>query len=115
MSRVHILDDAEYILDLLKPLLKEHDVHAYSNPEAFLASLNADVDVIITDLRVSRYDAIKHIRGFKNINIAVKVIVISAYFTEDILFQLIDAHIYKAVKKTSEFDWFEQVAEAVNK
>jgi len=114
MSKVHILDDTEIVLDLLKPLLKQHDVFTYSNPELFLSSLSPEVDVIITDLRVSRYDAIKHIRDFKNINIAVKVIVISAYFTEDILFQLIDAHIFTAVKKTHEFEWLEKVSNAVN-
>lgn len=115
MSKVHILDDTEFVLDLLKPLLKGHQVFTYTDPEMFLKSLDSSVDVIITDLRVARYDAIKHIRGFKGINIAVKVIVMSAYFTEDVLFQLIDCHVFKAVKKTHEFGWFEEVAEAVNK
>lgn len=115
MSKIHILDDTSYILDLLSNLLPNHSVKVFTNPEKFLTAVDSDPpDVIITDLRVSRYDAIKHIRSFKQKNIAVKVIVISAYFTEDILFQLIDCHIFTAVKKTTEYEWLEQVAKAVN-
>lgn len=113
MKRIHILDDKEIVLDLLKPLLSDHEVYAFTNPEKFIASINKSVDVIITDLRVARYDAIKHIRQFKDANIAVKVIVMSAYFTEEILIQLIDCHIFKAVKKTHEFEWLEYIADAV--
>ncbi len=113
--KVHILDDTPIVLDLLRPLLASNDVSTYTDPEKFLKSINSSVDVIVTDLRVARYDAIKHIRQFKEKNIAVKVIVMSAYFTEEILLQLIDAHIYKAIKKTHEFEWLQQVADAVNK
>lgn len=113
--KICILDDTEYVLDLLSERLKGHEVCVFSNPERFLEAINSDIDVIITDLRVARYDALKHIRKFKEKNIAVKVIVMSAYFTEEILLSLIDCHVYKAVKKTHELQWFDDVANAVKK
>ena len=113
--KIHILDDTEFVLDLLAKLLKNHQVFIFSNPETFINSITSDVDVIITDLRVARYDAINNIRKFKSANIAVKIIVMSAYFTEETLLKLIECHIFQAVKKNHEFTWLEQVVDAVNK
>lgn len=111
---IHILDDTEFILDLLRRELTGHDVHTFHSPEKFITSIHLGVHVIISDLKVSRYDVIKNIERFKEIAPNARIIVISAYFTEDILFKLIDAGVYKVVKKTHELDWFERVGEIVN-
>ncbi len=114
--KVAILDDTEYVVDILRNLMPEHAVSGFTEPEPFLKDIGrGDFDVIITDLRVPRYEAIQNIRRFKLANIACKVIVISAYFTEEQYLELIDCHIYKAVKKNTEYEWFEKVVEAVNK
>lgn len=110
-----IFDDTEYVLELLQRRLKDHNVQVFTQPEQFLASISDKTEIIITDLRAPRYDAIKHIRKFKEKNITVKVIVMSAYFDEDILISLIDCHIFSAVKKTHEIDWIDKIIEAINK
>lgn len=116
MKKIAILDDAEHIVTLLSERLAGHEVHGFTNPEKFIHFVDTNVcDVIITDLRVSRYDAIKNIRKFKNKNIAVKVIVMSAYFNEDNLFALISCHIYEAVKKTHELDYLDTIVNLVEK
>lgn len=87
------------------------DVKCFTVPEDFLNSINELTDLVITDLRVDRFDAEVSIKDMVSKHRGIAIIVISAYFTVETLRSLIPCGINDTVVK--EGNWLPHLYWAV--
>lgn len=106
MNRIKIiikaLDDQEATILAIEDLFKGNDlfdVQCFTKAVPFLLSITKEVDLIITDFRVDEFDASKSIRDLVIDFPGITVVVISAFFTVDILQELISCRVNETVIK----------------
>lgn len=108
---VSVLDDEVIILDLIKERFNDNsifEVCTFSNANDFIASLSNDVDLVITDYRVTGYNAIETLKTICNDYPGIETIVISAYFTPEILRNLIKCRVTDTVEKNGAY-WIDEL------
>ena len=114
---VKVVDDAvvdlEFIVDQLNenPIFK---VSGYSNPESFKESMNKDVNLVITDVRIPSYNVYETVEYLRYHFPGIYIIVISAHFTEDILKRLIRCKVDDVVEKDS-FNWVKHLRNEIGR
>lgn len=108
MTRIKIiikaLDDQEATVLAIEELFEGNDlfdVQCFTKAVPFLLSITKEVDLIITDFRVDEFDAAKSIRDLVINFPGITIVVISAYFTVDILQELISCRVNETVIKNS--------------
>lgn len=85
MKRVVIIDDEELIRIGMTKLIEESGrnyrvIGAFSNgKEALNTLMNADIDVVITDIRMPEMDGLELIKVVRDMNIDVSFIILSGY------------------------------------
>lgn len=87
MSKIAIVDDEQEILNILNNFLsrrEELEVETFSNPEAALSSLlSGKYDLIISDIMMPNLDGVELLKKIKEKNKSQKVIMMTAYSTEN--------------------------------
>lgn len=99
---IKALDDQEATILAIEQLFKGNDlfdVQCFTKAEPFLLSITKEVDLIITDFRVDEFDAAQTIRDLVFDFPGISIIVISAYFTVEILQELISCRVNETVIK----------------
>lgn len=106
MTRIKIiikaLDDQEATVLAIEDLFEGNDlfdVQCFTKAVPFLLSITKEVDLIITDFRVDEFDAAKSIRDLVINFPGIIIVVISAYFTVDVLQELISCRVNETVIK----------------
>ena len=110
------LDDEPVILEWMQSIFHDEifDLRAFNNAGEFIAAFNKDVDLVITDLRVPGYDYDATLRGFNAINKGVYIIVISAYFSDEIFERLFELGVDRVIRKGSDIKWIQKIGQYVN-
>ncbi|MFB3817300.1 MAG: sigma-54-dependent transcriptional regulator [Candidatus Methylomirabilales bacterium] len=86
MSRILIVDDEAGMRDLLRILLEKegHEVLTAADGSAGLnLALTADVDLVISDIRMPRLDGVALLTGLRDKGLATPVIMITAFAASD--------------------------------
>lgn len=92
------LADVLAVKDLLKDQ-PQYDLECFMEAEPFIERLSKDIDLVVTDLRMDNYDAMQTIKDIHNKFPGIRIIVISAAFTEHIYEQLFWFRVDGVVKK----------------
>lgn len=111
---IKALDDQEATTLAIEQLFEGNelfDVKCFTIPEDFLNSIDELTDLVITDLRVDRFDAELSIKDMVTKHRGIAIIVISAYFTVDTLRSLIPCGINDTVVKDG--NWLPYLYRAV--
>ena len=113
-----ILDDNLDDLHLIKRELDKtgtFDVHTFHDPIEFKAALNEDTYMVITDMKMDNYDVFDTVCEIKSTYPGIYVIVISGYFSIEIIKRLVnDCHVWGIVEKVGH-SWLSEIKEVVNK
>lgn len=110
------LDDESVILEYLERIFTDEifNLKVFDNADEFIKAFNKDVDLIITDLRVPGYDAYKTLAQFKSINRGVYIIVISAFFDENVYERLFELDVDRVIRKGDTMNWIKKIGQYVN-
>lgn len=111
---IKALDDQEATTIAIEQLFEGNelfDVSCFTIPEDFLNSIDELTDLVITDLRVDRFDAEVSIKDMVSRHRGIAIIVISAYFTVETLRSLIPCGINDTVVKDG--NWLPYLYRAV--
>jgi len=91
MSKIAIVDDEREILDILESFLSRREnfeIDTYVNPELAVSSLiSGKYDLIITDIMMPQMDGVELLQKIKEKNKNQKVVMMTAYSTEDRLIE----------------------------
>lgn len=110
---VHVLDDDEMTLQLIRDKFSENNcfnVVVFPYPNDFVASINNDVDMIISDYKVDGYSIADTIKDISDKFPGIVTIAISAYFDTNILRKLIKCRISDTVEKNGAY-WIDDLYE----
>jgi len=114
---ISVLDDDSIVLDFIKNIFSDeyaYDIRTYHSPEPFLSDFSKDVDLVITDIRVARYNAIEAIKTFVSVNPGCYIVAMSAYFDKEILMKLIECRVDAVVEKTHNIEWLKELRAKVD-
>lgn len=115
---VNVLDDQQYILDLIKQMfdeLPEYEVYYFTDPFKFESSLSSEVDLVITDIRVGGgYDALQTIKKINDDSPSTLIFVISQYLDVPFMQKLQRLRVNDTILKTSEPEiWLAQIKDCL--
>lgn len=86
-KRIAIVDDEQDILNILEQFLKrseKFEIELFSNPQTALSSIKSSTyDLVLSDIMMPQMDGIDFLKEIKNINPSTKVIMMTAYSTQD--------------------------------
>lgn len=103
MAKILLVDDEEVVLETLGSLLRSemHEVTAVSEgQEAYdLIWSTADIDLLVTDIRMSPVDGMKLIKLAKEVRPALPIVVVSAYLDDDTIKQVMGLGCATYIKK----------------
>lgn len=87
MKNIAIVDDEVEILEMLKKFLSRREdftIETFSNPKSALPSLSSGkFDLIISDIMMPQMDGVELLKEIKRANPSQKVIMMTAYSTEN--------------------------------
>lgn len=110
---IKLIEDNIGDIIAIQDLLRDnglYELECFVEPGPFLASINSDIDLVITDLRVDNYNALETIRDIHNTYPGIRIVVISAAFTPLIYEQLIWYRVDGVVKKDGAY-WTDRLME----
>lgn len=115
---INVLDDDEMILEFIKNIFSDdpiYNVSTFYNQEDFKKAFNENVDLIITDVKVPRYDFINSLKEFVEINPGCYIIVISGFVdNKEFLLPLFPLGVQYVIEKTSNIEWYNEIRKAVD-
>lgn len=76
-----------------------YDLECFTEGPPFISKLSKDIDLVITDIRMDNYDAMQTIRDIHKDFPGIRIIVISALFTEKIYHDLFWYRVDGVIKK----------------
>ena len=102
MMKILIVDDEELICWALKRCLERHAEYSvycsYTGSDALQKIMEDRYDVVITDLRLPDMSGVELIKKMKNLDINAPIIVISAYFAQN-LDEIINLGVFRCIGK----------------
>jgi len=108
---VSVLDDDLITLEIIKSKFSDNPIFElalFPHPHDFIASINHDVDMVISDYRVDGYNVAETIKSISTQFPGIITIAISAYFDTDILRKLIKCRISDTVEKNGAY-WIDEL------
>lgn len=116
---IQILDDDEIMANFLREMLSMDDmynVQLFTNPEDFIAAFSKSVNLVISDIRIPKYDVFKTVRAIQLVNPSCYIMLISAYVSKEFLLKAIRYRIDSVVEKTHILeDWLGKVKSEVDR
>lgn len=112
---IHILEDELIAKEVIVKTINENPIfHAdgFSDIEQFKTHLTKDVSLVITDFRIGNQNAIDTIMWVRLNFPGTHIIVMSAYFTEEIFIKLIRCRVSDVVKKDGAY-WIDNLIAAI--
>lgn len=112
---INVLDDNEVDTSLIVGMLNENPMFkalGFTNIEQFKSSLNKDINLVITDFRIGHENTLEVIKFIRLHYPGIHIIVISAYFTEEIYINLIRCRVSDVVKKDGAY-WIDSLITSV--
>lgn len=87
IKKVAIVDDEQDILDILESFLKrseKFEIEIFSNPKSALSQIkNGMFDLVLLDIMMPQMNGIDFLKELKKSSIGTKVIMMTAYSTQD--------------------------------
>lgn len=113
MKNIMIVDDDVSICESLRFALSErYNLHiAYEPNSALEIYLSNDIDVIILDLKLGKYDGLELYNNLRNINPKIPVIIITAYGTIKSSIEAIKKGVFNYMTKPIDLNELEVVIE----
>lgn len=117
MSKIitYVVDDDPIVTEFITNLFPGDEVTCFHNADSFFTAFNKSVNMVITDIRIPGFDIISTIKTIQVVNPVCYILVISAYFTEEMLMQFIKLRVDSAVKKTHEIEWYDELKSEVER
>lgn len=112
---ISVLDDNETDTTLIVDMLNENPTFkaaGFNSIEQFKSSLTKDISLVITDFRIGHENTLEVIKYIRLNYPGVHIIVISAFFTEEIYIDLIRCRVSDVIKKDGAY-WMDKLIEAV--
>lgn len=112
---ISVLDDNEMDTSLIVGMLNDNPLfHAegFTSIECFKTSLHKDINLVITDFRIHHENTLEVIKFIRLNYPGIHIIVISAFFTEEIYINLIRCRVSDIVKKDGA-EWMDHLITAV--
>lgn len=101
--KILVVDDEELICWSLKRTFEKHAGHSvccvYTGSDAIQKIMENQYDVVITDLKLPDVNGRELVRKIKDLGIDTPVIVISSYFSEDILNDVVKQGVVRCINK----------------
>ncbi|MCK5111349.1 MAG: response regulator [Arcobacteraceae bacterium] len=86
-KKIAIIDDEQDILDILERFLsrsEKFDIEIFSNPQTALSKVKSGIyDLVLLDIMMPQMDGIDFLKEVKNSSINTKVVMMTAYSTQD--------------------------------
>lgn len=111
----YVLDDDEIVTKFITELFPDDEVRCFNNAQYFYTNFTKEVNMVITDIRIPGFDVIASIKTIQAVNPICYILVISAYFTEDMLMDFIKLRVDSVVKKTHELNWYAELKAEVER
>ena len=113
---ISVLEDQEAIKDVIVSNINEHPLFSavgYTNIEEFKCHMTKDVNLVVTDFKIGEQNALDVIMWLKLNFRGAHIIVISAYFTPEILVKLIRCRVSDVVEKNGVL-WIDELVFAID-
>lgn len=114
---VKVLEDAEADREFIIDMLSENellDIEGFYDQAEFKGSINKDIDLVITDIRVPNYDVFETIEYLYNDFPGIYIIVMSAYIDIETHERLRQLRVDETIEK-DDIRWIIRLQEAVNR
>ncbi len=114
--RILIVDDEESVLTVLKDglrMLENYEVATAGDGSSALKMLHqAQFDLVVTDYKMAGMDGLKLLETIKTVQPATKVILMTAYGTDEIQAEAMRLRAYQYLEKPVEINTFQNIIEA---
>lgn len=117
MSKIltFVLDDEPIVGEFITRLFPDDEVVCFNNFPSFKAAFTPFVNLVIADVRIPGADIFETIEYIQSKNNVCYILVISAYFTEEMLIDFFKVRVDSVVKKTHEYSWYEELKSEVER
>ncbi len=86
-KKIAIIDDEQDILDILERFLsrsEKFDIEIFSNPQTALSKVKSGIyDLVLLDIMMPQMDGIDFLKEVKNSSVKTKIVMMTAYSTQD--------------------------------